>query len=73
MSKGTIIRTVVLVFALINQGLTIANINPLPFGEQEVEQFVSLIITVFASMTAWWKDNDITKKAIENKKSIKDA
>jgi SPP1 family holin len=73
MSKGTIIRTVVLIFALANQGLTIAGISPLPFEEAEVEQFVSLIITVVASLTAWWKDNDVTKNAIERKKSIKDA
>jgi SPP1 family holin len=69
MSKGTIIRTAVLLFALINQALTIANINPLPFGEQEVEQFVSLAITIVASITAWWKNNDITKQAIDNSKN----
>lgn len=73
MTKGTIVRTVVLIFALINQGLTIAGISPLPFKEQEVQEFVSLIITVGAALVAWWKDNDITKQAIENKKKIKDA
>ena len=33
-SEGTIIRTAVLVLALINQLLTIADKNPLPFSDE---------------------------------------
>ena len=55
--KETIIRTVVLIFALINQVLTVIGINPLPFSNEEVFEAVSVIFTVAASITAWWKNN----------------
>lgn len=60
----TIIRTVVLVFALINQALTISGHNPLPFSESDVGQAVSMVLTVGASLWAWWKNNSFTQNAI---------
>lgn len=64
-SKETIIRTVVLVFALVNQVLTALNINPLPFSEEEVYEAMSLVLTAAASIWAWWKNNSFTAAAIE--------
>ena len=61
---GTIVRTAVLVFALVNQALTISGHNPLPFSEDEVGQAVSMVLTVGASLWAWWKNNSFTKAAI---------
>lgn len=61
---GTIVRTAVLVFALINQALTIGGHNPLPFSEDEVGQAVSMVLTVGASLWAWWKNNSFTQAAI---------
>jgi SPP1 family holin len=61
---GTIARTVVLIFALINQVLTMAGWNPLPFSEDEVYQVVTGILTVGAALTAWWKNNSFTQAAI---------
>ena len=37
---GTIVRTAVLGFALLNQVLTISGKNPLPFSNEEVGQAV---------------------------------
>lgn len=62
--KGTIVRTVVLVFALANQALTITGHNPLPFSEDEIGQGVSMVLTVGASLWAWWKNNSFTQAAI---------
>lgn len=62
---GTIVRTVVLVFALINQALTIAGKAPLPFTNEEIAEGFSMIITVCASLWAWWKNNSFTQAAIE--------
>ena len=62
--KGTIVRTVVLAVALVNQGLTISGRNPLPFTNEEVGQGVSMILTVGASLWAWWKNNSFTQAAI---------
>lgn len=64
-NKDTIIRTVVLIFALINQVLTVIGINPLPFSNEEVFEAVSVILTVGASIAAWWKNNSFTKAAIK--------
>ena len=62
--KGTIIRTTTLLFALANQALTISGHNPLPFSEDEVGQAVSMLLTVGASLWAWWKNNSFTHAAI---------
>ncbi len=62
--KGTIVRTAVLAVALVNQGLTISGHNPLPFTNEEVGQGVSMILTVGASLWAWWKNNSFTQAAI---------
>lgn len=61
---GTIVRTAVLVFALFNQALTISGHNPLPFSEDEVGQAVPMVLTVGASLWAWWKNNSFTQAAI---------
>lgn len=62
--KGTIVRTVVLVFALGNQILTACGKNPLPFSNEEVGQAVSTTVTAVASLWAWWKNNSFTQAAI---------
>ena len=60
----TIARTVVLALALINQVLAVAGRDALPFGEDQVYQFVSLSLTLGASVVSWWKNNSFTKAAI---------
>lgn len=62
--KGTIVRTVVLAFALLNQILTIYGYSPLPFTDEGVGQAVSLCLTTVASVWAWWKNNSFTQDAI---------
>lgn len=61
---GTIVRTAVLVFALINQVLTISGYNPLPFTDDDFGQAVSMMLTVGASLWTWWKNNSFTQAAI---------
>lgn len=70
MKKGTIVRTAVLTFALVNQGLTIAGVNPLPFTNEEFEAGFSMMLTVGASLWSWWKNNSFTKNAIEADKYL---
>lgn len=62
---STIIRTVVLVLALVNQGLTIAGLNVLPITEEQVTEVLSLVFTIAASLWAWWKNNSFTPAAIK--------
>ncbi len=63
-SKETIARTVVLIFALANQFLTIFGWNPLPFSNDAVYGAVSMLATAGASLWAWWKNNSFTPAAI---------
>jgi SPP1 family holin len=37
--------------------------SPIPVSSEQLEQLYTLIWTIVASMIAWWKDNDWTKKA----------
>ncbi len=70
-STDTIIRTVVLVVALINQVLTATGKNPLPFSDDVIYEAVTLAVTIGASVWAWWKNNSFTKAAIEADQYLK--
>ena len=62
---GTIVRTVVLIFALVNQLLTATGKNPLPFSEEEVYQAGTAVITATTAVVAWWKNNSFSKEALK--------
>ncbi len=63
--KDTIIRTIVLIVALINQALTLSGKNPLPIEDEQVMDILSYVFTLGASLWAWWKNNSFTKNAIK--------
>lgn len=63
-SKETIIRTIILVIALLNQILTAAGKNPLPFSDEEIHMGLTAVFTVAAAVWAWWKNNSFTENAI---------
>lgn len=66
----TIVRTIVLIIALVNQALAIAGKEAFPVTEDQVYQGVTLIVTIGASVWAWWKNNSFTKNAIEADKVL---
>ena len=66
----TIARTIVLFIALANQVLAIAGKEVFPVTEDQVYQGVSLIVTIGASVWAWWKNNSFTANAIEADKVL---
>ncbi len=63
-STGTIIRTISLAVALLNQILAVFGISPLPFESEEFTHFISTAITMVTALLAWWKNNSFTKNAI---------
>lgn len=63
--KGTVIRTVILVLALVNQVLTVLGINPLPIEEGNLDLLISTAWTIVAAIWSWWKNNNITQEAIQ--------
>lgn len=60
----TIIRTVVLVLALVNQILTATGHSVIPISDEQVSEIITLVVTIGASVWAWWKNNSFTKEAI---------
>ena len=67
----TIVRTVILIVALINQALTVAGKSLLPITDDQITEVITLVITIGASLWAWWKNNSFTQAAIEADK-VKD-
>lgn len=62
-SAGTVARFVLLALALVNQALTMTEHSPIPVDEEGVQQFISLAFMGVTSLWAYWKNNDVTKKA----------
>lgn len=62
---STIIRTVILVLALVNNGLVMAGKGPLPIEDAQVELILGEVFTIAASVWAWWKNNSFTTAAIK--------
>ncbi len=72
MDKAVLIRTLVLIFALVNQGLVLAGLSPLPFEDAEFENAVSMVFTVAASLWSWWKNNSFSKEAKQADEYLKE-
>lgn len=62
--KDTIIRTVILVLALINQILTSTGHSIIPISDDQVTEIISLAFTIGTAILAWWKNNSFTQAAI---------
>lgn len=62
-TKATVIRTVLLIAALINNFLTIRGHSVLPIDDEEITQVVSALFTGVTSIMAWWKNNSFTEEA----------
>ena len=58
----TIIRTIVLAIALINQVLAIYGREAIPITEDNVYQLVTLLVTIGAAVWSWWKNNSFTNE-----------
>lgn len=71
-STGTIVRTVVLILALVNQGLIMAGYSTLPFTSEGVEDALTTAFTALASLSAWWKNNSFTEEAKSADSIMKD-
>lgn len=61
--KGVIIRTGVLLLALINTTLQLLGVEVLPFTSDDVELGLTAALNVVAALLAWWKNNSFTSEA----------
>ena len=63
-SKGTLIRTIILALALVNQVLAMLGLSPLNIADDDISTVISTAWTIIAAAAAWWKNNSFTKEAI---------
>ena len=68
---STIIRTVLLTLALVNQVLTTLGISLLPIEDEQATEIISISFTAVTSLITWWKNNSFTTAAIECDKIMK--
>lgn len=68
----TIVRTIILVVALVNQILTSTGHAVIPVSDEEITQVITLVITIGASVWAWWKNNSFTQNAIKADQILED-
>jgi SPP1 family holin len=68
--KKSLIRTGVLLLAMINQGLALFGKSPLPIDNETFETVVTFGFTIVASSAAWWKNNFISDKGKKQKEVL---
>ncbi|NOL32127.1 phage holin [Bacillus altitudinis] len=76
--KGTVVRTVLLFIALINQALILFGKPILPISEDQVTSLAetlylagSMIFTIVTTLVAWFKNNYVTDKGKLQKEVLK--
>ncbi|MDD2220833.1 MAG: phage holin [Clostridia bacterium] len=72
MTKGTIIRTIILLMALVNHLLTANGLAPLPFNDEQLEQGFADVFTIVAALIAWWRNNSFTPEAVKADNYLRD-
>nr|P36549.1 RecName: Full=Uncharacterized 9.7 kDa protein in cwlL 5'region [Bacillus licheniformis]BAA02646.1 XpaF2 protein [Bacillus licheniformis]prf//2009368C XpaF2 protein [Bacillus licheniformis] len=78
LDKGTVIRTVLLFVALVNQTLIMFGKSRLPISEDQVNTLAdalylagSTIFTIVTTLVAWFKNNYVTSKGKLQKETLK--
>jgi len=69
--KVVLIRTVLLILALVNQGLTLYGYSPI--NAEATADFVAIVFTAVTAAWAWWSNNDVTRKARKRRQAIKEG
>ncbi|MER3115308.1 phage holin [Bacillus altitudinis] len=79
LDKGTVVRTVLLFIALINQALIMFGKPVLPITEDQVTSLAetlylafSMIFTIVTTLVAWFKNNYVTDKGKLQKEILKE-
>lgn len=76
--KGTVVRTVLLFMALINQFLIMVGKPVLPISEDQVNTLTetlylafSMVFTLVTTLVAWYKNNYVTETGKKQKEVLK--
>lgn len=64
-NRTTVIKVMLIVLAIVNNALALFEKSPLPFSDQEAEQFLSSCFTGIALVAAWFHNNFPQEKTKE--------
>lgn len=70
-SKGTIVRTIMLVIVVLNMILKHFGIDAINVSESEILSLVEVLIEVAVIAVSFWKNNSFTEKAIKADEFLK--
>lgn len=68
--KMSFIRTALLVLALLNQLLVVYGYDVLPITDAQASLLISTIFTIITAAWAWWKNNYLSRRGLEQKKVL---
>ena len=71
-TKGTIVRTILLIMVIVNFVLERMGVDIIPVSESAVLMFVETIIEIAIIGVAWWKNNSFSEKALEADKFLQE-
>lgn len=63
-STATIVRTVCLALALVNQLLSAGGHSVIPIDNETVNQLVTAGVTIVTAIVNWWYNNSFTQEAL---------
>lgn len=70
-SKGTIVRTVMLIIVLINMILKHFGLDVINVSESEILSVLEMLIEIAVIIVTFWKNNSFTDKAIKADEFLK--
>lgn len=70
-SKGTIVRTIMLLIVVINLILKHCGVDLINVSESEILTIVEMLIEIAVIVVAFWKNNSFTDKAIKADEFLK--
>ena len=70
-SKGTIVRTIMLIMVIINMLLQHLGIDIIKVNENEIASLVEILIELAVIIVTFWKNNSFTDNAIKADEFLK--
>ncbi len=70
-SKGTIVRTIMLIIVVVNMVLQHFGIDIIKVDESQVLSFVEIVLELAVIIVNFWKNNSFTDKAIKADEFLK--
>lgn len=71
-TKGTIVRTILMIVVIINFVLERMGVDIIPVTESGILMFVETAIELAIIIVAWWKNNSFTQNAIKADEFLKE-